>query len=134
MKKIILAYHMDDSRLGKLRYLCLRLGVVVQPVDPADYALPLAVLCGLAQRPEIIPVPESEFDDEMLVMQGFSGSQINTLLATMKQFRFAPVALKAMVTPTNIQWNSIQLHRELLAEHQAMQAGRQLHEQTEKHE
>ena len=36
-----------------------------------------------------------------------------------------PIALKAILTPTNSAWNSLTLHGELSSEHAALEAGKQ---------
>ena len=43
----------------------------------------------------------------------------------------APVALKAMLTPTNAAWNSEKLHAEIAGEHQAMMNGKEKRHQPD---
>lgn len=41
----------------------------------------------------------------------------------MRRIGVAPVALKAMLTPTNATWDSVKLHAEIASEHEAMTRG-----------
>lgn len=44
-------------------------------------------------------------------------------MQTAKQMRFAPVALKAILTPTNAEWTPLQLRDELKQEREAILRG-----------
>ena len=63
------------------------------------------------------------FEDEMLVMANFPAGMMNTFLGLFRRMGIAPVALKAMLTPTNAAWDSEKLHEELAGEHRAMTSG-----------
>ena len=58
-------------------------------------------------------------------MAGFTQSQLDQFLHSLRKKGGGPVALKAVVTPANQGWDSITLFREILQEHQAFEAGRQ---------
>ena len=127
MKPTLLCYHFSAERLSKLRFLCMKLGVTVRVVAPEEESLPLAQLCGMEAEKQAETQPDGAVDREMLVMAGFSGPMVNALLASMKQFRFAPVALKAVLTETNVDWTGPYLCRELKKEHEAMHQGKSVH-------
>ena len=61
------------------------------------------------------------FDDEMLVMCHMLSDQLDAFLRAMRECGMPPIALKAVLTPTNVTWNSLTLHDELSREHDAMQ-------------
>ena len=61
----------------------------------------------------------------LLVMAGFTQSQLDQFLHSLRKKGGGPVALKAVVTPANQGWDSVTLFREILQEHQAFEAGRQ---------
>lgn len=119
----VLAFNMSEESLSKLRFACARAGALVRPVAPEEYPLPLGALCGLTNPPEEIPAPVEPFADEMLLMASFTAPQVNRLLAAMKQLRIRPVALKAVLTPTNAAWDCARLHAELSAEREAFARG-----------
>lgn len=118
MSPTILVFNVPGDKLSKLRFTCMRLGIQVRPVDAVDYGQTIAALCGMAERTDT-PAPEETFSEDMLVMANFTQQLANRLLAALKQARL-PIRLKAVVTPTNAQWNAVQLHRELTAEREAI--------------
>ena len=59
----------------------------------------------------------------MLMMANFPAGMMNTFLGLFRRMGIAPVALKAMLTPTNAAWDSEKLHEELAGEHRAMTSG-----------
>lgn len=115
----LLTFNLSTERLAKLRFLCMRQGIRVCAVPPADFSQPVGALCGLCDRADV-PAPPQPFTDEMLVMADFTNQQASRFLASIKQARFAPVRLKAMLTPTNAEWDCIHLHQELSAEREAL--------------
>ena len=127
MRATLLIYGMTEERLARLRFLCIRPGIMPKKVPVEDYGQTIAALCGLEERGEDAEPQGEPFTDEMLVMCGFTNGQVDALLAAMKKARFAPVALKAVLTPTNMHWDSTQLHHELAEEHAAMSRGSRAH-------
>lgn len=126
MRPMILTFNLSDARLAKLRFLCMKLGLMVKPVPAEETAQPIAALCGLAGRTDA-PAAEA-FPEEMLVFCHMSDAQVNRFLQTAKQLRFAPVALKAVLTPTNAEWSPARLCAELRQERAAiLQGGRTEH-------
>ena len=55
-------------------------------------------------------------------MAGLSGWQLDAFLRGIRQKTGGTVALKAILTETNMGWDSVQLHQELQRERQAMEA------------
>ncbi len=121
MRPTILTFNLSDARLSKLRFLCMKLGLAVKPVPAEDLCQPISALCGLSERAETAPA--EAFSEEMLVFCHMDNAQVNRLLQTARQMRFAPVALKAILTPTNAGWTPVQLCAELQQERQAVLQG-----------
>ena len=127
MRPTILTFNLSDARLSKLRFVCMKLGVLVKDVSVADFGQPISALCGLADRTEA----EAEaFSEEMLVFCHMDNSAVNRFLQTAKQMRYAPVALKAILTPTNAEWTPAQLCDELKRERQAVLQGETAEHET----
>ena len=124
----ILAYSLSDARLGKLRFLCMKLGILVKAVPAEDFAQPIGALCGVSER-EAAPAPVGEVG-EMIVFCHMDNSAVNRFLLTAKQMRVPAFPLKAVLTPTNAAWNAAQLYAELAEERAAVTAGNTAH-QTE---
>lgn len=123
----ILAFHLTDARLAKLRFVCMKLGLLVQVVPPEDFTQPLSALAGLTER---IPEPEKAdaFPEEMLVFCHMTNAQLNRFLQTLKQQRVPAFPLKAILTPTNADWTPIALCAELKEERAAVLSGSQAHQ------
>lgn len=123
----ILAFNLTDARLAKLRFLCMKLGLLVKPVPQEDYAQPLAVLASLAERSAAAEVTET-FTEEMIVFCHMTNVQLNHFLQTAKQQRVPAFPLKAILTPTNAEWTPVALCAELKEERAAILSGSQAHQ------
>ena len=128
MKPTILTFNLSETRLSKLRFLCMKLGTAVKAVPAEDWNQPIGALCGLTERTP--SAPAEAFPEEVLIFCHMDNAQVNRFLQTAKQMRFAPVALKAILTPTNAAWTPVQLCRELQQERDAVLKGENVgHEQ-----
>lgn len=58
------------------------------------------------------------FEEEMLVMFNFDEELMNNFLNYFRDNKIPSIRLKAMLTPTNANWNSIALYKELKQEHE----------------
>ena len=156
---VLLCYNLNGFKARNVQMTAMRMKIRVRNVSKEEYALPLSVLLGagsvdpvqkrdpdvdaecepqldsrLMQTQEARDVAEGQsgeqaFSDEMLVMAYFPQGMMNVFLQGLRRAGVAPVALKAVLTPTNAAWSSAQLHEELSREHAAMTAG-----QTSAHE
>ena len=127
MRPTILTFNMSDERLSRLRFLCMKLGLAVKPVSVEDFCQPISALCGLSAPADAAPA--EAFSEEMLIFCHMDNAQVNRFLQTARQMRFAPVALKAILTPTNAAWTPAQLCAELKQERQAVMQGTTTHEE-----
>ena len=117
----ILTCHFSDARLSKLRFICMKLGLAVKPVPAEELCQPIGALCGLSERIEAAPA--EDFAEELLIFCHMDNAAVNRFLTTAKQLRFAPVALKAILTPTNAAWTPVRLCAELKQEREAVLKG-----------
>ena len=127
MRPTILTFNLNETRLSKLRFLCMKLGLAVKAVPVEDFCQPISALCGMTESAE--PVPAEAFPEEMLIFCHMDNTLVNRFLQTAKQMRFAPVALKAILTPTNAEWTPAQLCQELRDERAAIMQGTAAHEE-----
>ena len=119
----ILLYNLPKDKLAKIRVVLLKLELEGRVVLPEDYKLPLGTLAGIegfSAPSEAAEGSRESFSGEMLVMCGLSSAQFSAFLNALRQNR-CPVPLKAVLTETNAAWDSFRLHRELQAEHEALQ-------------
>ena len=106
----------DEEKRTAIRLLSLRLGYSVQDVLPEQQNTKISELLSGAKPAGQNPI---SFTDEMMVMSGFSSQDMHTLLDGMRN-NGCPVRLKCIVTETNKSWTATRLHKELIAEDQAM--------------
>ena len=116
--------------MQKIRLAAMRLKIRVRPVEEDEYAQTVAALCGLEEKTDAAYVGAG-FEDEMLVMANFPAGMMNAFLGLFRRMGIAPVALKAMLTPTNAAWDSEKLHAEIAGEHQAMMNGKEKRHQPD---
>ncbi len=122
---LILLYNLDTPKGTKIRRMCLPLGLRTRLVKPEEYGLPLGELVE-GTVPET-PWTGEPFSDEMLVLVNCTGPLLDRFLQGFRRNKIPPVALKAVLTPTNRTWDSAALHGELLRERQAIQEGQAAH-------
>lgn len=122
---LVLLYNLDSPKGAKIRRMCLPLGLRARLVQPEEYGLPLGELAGGAV-PET-PWTGEQFADEMLLLVNCTGPLLDRFLQGFRRNKIPPVALKAVLTPTNRSWDSAALHSELLREREAIQAGQAAH-------
>ncbi len=121
MRPTILAFNLAEGKLGKLRFTCMKLGLLVKPVAMEDFTQPIGALCGMAERTD--GEAAAPFAEEMLVFCHMDSTAVNRFLTAAKQMRLPSIALKAILTPTNVSWTACQLHDELNAERAAVLRG-----------
>lgn len=119
---VALLYNFGKTeRAGKIRFILMQLGVESRDVPQEDYLLPIGVLAGVREKTEKYPVYQGQgFNQEMLVMKGFTERQIDGFLGSFQKQGIPRIDLKAILTPTNQRWNSLELYEELRKEHAAM--------------
>lgn len=119
---VLLCYNLAPEKAQKIRLAAMRLKIRVRPVAKEEYGQTLTALCGMEETTDAA-YGGAGFEDEMLVMANFPAAMMNTFLGLFRRMGIAPVALKAILTPTNAQWDSEKLHAEIASEHEAMMKG-----------
>lgn len=115
---MVLLYNMQPTDLRRLTPLLQRNGIVVRTIPKEQYAIPLNVLLGYKAPGKLLPSLGVELAEPMLVMHGFSSEQVDTVLALLRESSIR-VDLKAVTTPTNLAWTSLQVYAELRRERES---------------
>ncbi len=115
----LLCWNLTPERAGRIRTLCAVQRIRMREVPPEDWGEPVGALSGLLARTGAA-APETRFDGEMLLLCGFSEAALNGFLQGFRRSGLAPVDRKAVLTPGNAMWSSVELFRELDCEHRAM--------------
>lgn len=119
---LLLTYNLSPDAFIALRALCAKLGIRCRPVKPEEYALPVGALAGIPVAADASSAAEAGFDDGMLVICHMLSDQLDALLEGLRQGG-PRVALKAVLTPSNVAWSAYRLHAELAREHAALRRG-----------
>ena len=125
MPAVLLYNFRAPARKARIRGWLDRKGVRALEIPPTELHHSLGALLGL---PGFDREPglrlERGFEEEMLVMFGFQGTLLRDFLAFFREEGLPPVALKAMITPTNVNWSSLALYAALKEEHERLQDAR----------
>ena len=127
MKPTLLLCNIPAEKMGVLRLLSVRLGLKLTAVPPERQGLTVE---ALVNGDTAEGAADDSFAEEMLVLCGVGAGAMNLLLAELRR-RHVPIALKAVMTPTNAAWTMQQLHAELCREREAMEKGESAHKQSE---
>ena len=127
MKPTLLLCNIPAEKMGVLRLLAVRLGLKLTAVPPERQGLTVEALVNGAATESAMEAP---FAEELLVLCGVGAGAMNLLLAELRR-RHVPIALKAVMTPTNAAWTMQQLHGELCREREAIEKGESAHNQNE---
>lgn len=119
MKETMLLYHISDAgRMKRLKRICASLNIHVRQVKREEYLRPIFQLLGNLPMDKAQAYKGGELSGEMLVM-AVKRERIDEILDGLKKEGLS-IPYKAVVTPDNGWWNSLQLYQELQREHQAM--------------
>lgn len=122
---MVLLYNLNNEKGGKIRRMCLPLGLRSRLVEPAEYGLTLSQLVE-GQTPET-PWAGECFSDELLLVVNCPGPLLDRFLQGFRRNKIPPVGLKAVLTPTNSGWTSLELREELAKEREAIRQGQGAH-------
>ena len=121
MKETVLLYNFSDERLQKIRCALLPLKLRIKTVGIDEYSQPLGYLAGIKGiEPTSEKYSGNGFTDELMLICGLNQMKLQSLLNALYKNGVGKIDLKAMLTPTNISWNSTQLYEAVKADHEEM--------------
>lgn len=121
MTPTLLTWNLPSRKSASVRALAIQSGIRVVAVEPAQYLQPLGSFTGDCGRMDAF-YDGANFPDEMLLLAHFPQTHLSRFLQAWRAAGLPPVPLKAVLTETNRDWNSLELHTELSAEHAALHA------------
>ena len=133
IKQAVLLYNCSGHQWTKLHQMMMMLRFRIRVIKPEQYHLTLEQLAQGQGEPLEENVPEA-FPESMMVFCGVNQAQLNAILNAIRLSKLPPIPLKAVLTETNREWDSVQLHEELLKEKEAIaqQAEAKKSEEAEK--
>lgn len=111
----------DDDRTRQIRRYLHRSGIATRIITAPEFLHPLGYLFevpGFSASPMFNL--GHNFTEEMMVMKDFSEQQLDDFLAFIRSAGLKRIDLKAILTPVNQHWNSLQLYQELSGEREAV--------------
>ena len=114
-KQSVLLYNCSGFQWTKLHQIMMMLRFRIRVIKPEQYHLALEQLAQGQGEPAADNVPEA-FPESMMVFCGVGQAQLEAILNAIRLSKLPPIPLKAVLTETNREWNSLQLHEELLKE------------------
>ena len=118
-KQSVLLYNCSGFQWTKLHQIMMMLRFRIRVIKPEQYHLALEQLAQGQGEPAADNVPEA-FPESMMVFCGVGQAQLEAILNAIRLSKLPPIPLKAVLTETNREWNSLQLHEELLKEQEAI--------------
>ena len=117
MNEIALFYNFSEERMRKAKFALLPLKIKTKTVGKSEYNHPLGYHAGIKGiEPAETEFDGSGFDEEMIVMHNFTSKTIESLIRALNKCGVGRVPLKAVITPTNKDWNSVQLFEAVKAD------------------
>lgn len=120
MSKSILLFNINFIKSGQIQNICKKLNITVKSVPSSMYSQKMGVIAEISgfkkentNTSSVVP-----FTSEMLVFSGITSKDLDRFLAEYKAANIPTVPLKAILTAHNIHWTPLQLHDELIKEHQ----------------
>lgn len=115
--KKVLLFNIENAKKIQIENVCKKCNALCKTIAPADYSKTLGELAGvLTIKKNMPPYTGGELPAEMLVFSGFPDNELDEFLKHYRESGISPVALKAVITTTNVFWSAIDTYRELLKE------------------
>lgn len=119
----VLVYNCSGPQWSKLHQILMLLRMRIRVITPALYHIPLMELAkGKWDKEQELQEPGEPFDEPMIVFCGLGQMQLKPILNALFLAKVPNIPLKAILTTTNAQWDSKQLHEELCREREAIRA------------
>lgn len=129
-RPMLLCYNLEGETLRKTRLAAMRFKLLFRPVQKEEYGQRLNALCGYEALDDTTYDGEG-FSEGMLVLANYTPVH-SQFFSALRHMGVKDIALKAILTPTNGAWNSIQLHHELSLEHEALKNGNErIHKESD---
>lgn len=124
-QETVYLYHISpgSQRGQEIARALAGISVQVEEIKEELLGETLGYCLGLPGFPKTdAPVPEAGFEEEVLVMKGFTKQSMDRMLKEFQRKNIPPVALKAVLTEHNSKWSCIDFFKELKQEHLFMNA------------
>lgn len=119
MKKILL-YNFSEEKLLRIKSAAEPFNSEVLVIENTSCGQQLGYLMGAAGYRYNADASYEDFNDELLVMSGFDRNDIDSFIKSLHTNGAGRIALKAILTPTNIKWSISELYKAVKSDHDKM--------------
>ena len=121
-KKTAFLYCIDENQAAVIEKIFAPMGISVKSVGEDEYSKPLSALVfGIGKAADEIGNADT-IDEPMMILHGLERSLLDKAVTALRQ-NSVIIALKAITTPTNLDWSSVKVFENLKAEHEAFKKG-----------
>ncbi|MGN0298041.1 MAG: DUF3783 domain-containing protein [Lachnospiraceae bacterium] len=115
LQQVVLLYNLPEDKKNYIIGLLLKLNINSAQVQREIYNFPLEVILGKKNAEGLKAYEGAELREPMMIMHGLTPDQVDLVL---KNFRAnnINIGLKAVTTPTNLKWTSLQMYMMLQRE------------------
>lgn len=126
MRETVLYYSPEkQAYAAKLKGVMVQLGIRIRNITPDQAGEKVGYLAGIPGYEAAQAAPVPEIPEEMLVLKDFTGPRMEQLLQMLRRAGVPRIALKAVLTETNVDWTFYELYQEIRKEHEFMKASRE---------
>lgn len=126
MKETILLYNILNTPTGDaIEKIVNQLGIRIISINRDDINHSIGYLLGedgfepsTNKENKVIP------EEKMMIIYDFSDKQVELMLQIFKEANIEYIPLKAVVTPTNIEWSFVYLYEHVKEEYEAISSMR----------
>lgn len=120
--KKILLFRVGTEKQKKIKEIAGKKDIQVFLVPLKYYEEEIGALAGvMGMKIHGKQYAGPEFPAEMMIFSGLDSDQLDEFLKSYRDARIEPIGLKAVLTPSNVQWTPLQLQQELRKEHMEFQ-------------
>lgn len=121
-RKTAFLYCIDSEISAVIEKTFAPLGISVKTVDENDFLKPLSALVfGIGKAAEQSNA-EDKIDEPMMILHGLESSLLDKAVTALRK-NDVIIPLKAITTPTNLNWSSVKVFNNLKAERESFTKG-----------
>lgn len=115
LQEVVLLYNLPEEQKNLIIGILLKLNINSAQVQREIYNFPLEVILGKNQIQNQKAYEGPELREPMMIMHGLSSKQVDLILKNFRNNKIN-ISLKAVTTPTNLKWTSLQMYMMLQRE------------------
>jgi hypothetical protein len=120
--KKVLLFHVAAEKEKQIHTLCKSMQIQIIVIKKELYDNTLGALAGITgMKLSGKKYTGEEFPTDMMIFSGIPSDELDMFLKKYREAMIVPIPLKAVLTPTNINWKAGDLYQELLREHLSFQ-------------